>query len=59
MRPSLYMQESVDKEIQDECALAHAVVRSLLLRLGEADDDFAVRRVNRVGEDIWDILLVA
>ena len=59
MRPSFYMQEPVDKQIQDEFALAHAVSGSLLFSLGEADDDLAAVRIKRVGEDVGNVVLAA
>ena len=53
------MQESVDKQIQHEFPLAHAMQRSLFRRFVETDEYFSGLLAERVGEDVWNVGFVA
>ncbi len=53
MRPSLQMQNCVDKEEKDEESLTHVVRRSLPCRFSKTDEHFAAVLTELVGEDVW------
>jgi|GEM_PF-5322490 hypothetical protein len=59
MRPSLQMQQSVDKQIQDELAFAHAMCRCLSRCFSETDYDFAVSLTSDIREHVRDVVLTA
>ena len=53
------MQKTVDKQIQDEFARAHAVRRGLFLRFCETDEYLSRLRADFIREDVRDVGFLA
>lgn len=59
MPPSFYMQCTVDKEQKLEAGSWKLEGGSLLIRFARTDNNFGTLAPERVGQDVWNVILIA